>query len=89
MVGKVEMLKVKQKLQHWKYKELDLRPILYKEPADESITSTKQVEQDHGINRSWTASSLARPPGAGGKGAHQQYLQHPEYRPGGGRYAVQ
>ncbi|MCO6477113.1 MAG: glutamate synthase large subunit [Phaeodactylibacter sp.] len=50
MVGKVEMLKVKQKVQHWKYKELDLRPILYKEPADESIGQYKQVEQDHGID---------------------------------------
>ena len=51
MVGKVEMLKVKQKVQHWKYKELDLRPILYKEPADESIGQYKQVEQDHGIEQ--------------------------------------
>jgi len=49
MVGKVEMLKVKQKVQHWKYKELDLSPILYKEPADETIGQYKQVEQDHGI----------------------------------------
>ncbi len=49
MVGKVEMLKVKQKLKYWKYKELDLRPILYKEPADEQIGQYKQVEQDHGV----------------------------------------
>ncbi|MEO1435740.1 MAG: glutamate synthase large subunit, partial [Bacteroidota bacterium] len=50
MVGKVEMLKVKKGIQHWKYKQLDLRPILYKEPTDEHIPQFKQVEQDHGID---------------------------------------
>ncbi|MCB0594163.1 MAG: glutamate synthase subunit alpha, partial [Phaeodactylibacter sp.] len=50
MVGKVELLKVKQKVQHWKYKQLDLRPILYKEPAGEEIGQYKKVEQDHGID---------------------------------------
>jgi len=49
MVGKVEMLKARQQLQHWKYKGLDLRPILYKEPADESIGQYKKIEQDHGL----------------------------------------
>ena len=51
MVGKVEMLKVKQKIEHWKYRELDLSPILYKEPADESVGQCKMVEQDHGISK--------------------------------------
>ncbi|MCB9082642.1 MAG: glutamate synthase large subunit [Lewinellaceae bacterium] len=51
MVGKVEMLKLKQHIQHWKYKHLDLRPILYKEPADESVGQYKMVEQDHGIDQ--------------------------------------
>lgn len=49
MVGKVEMLKLKKDIAHWKYKQLDLSPILYKEPADESIGQYKQIEQDHGI----------------------------------------
>ncbi|HMQ46382.1 MAG TPA: glutamate synthase large subunit [Saprospiraceae bacterium] len=49
MVGKVEMLKVKQNIPHWKYKMVDLRPILYKEPADESIGQHKMIEQDHDI----------------------------------------
>lgn len=49
MVGKVEMLKAKQKLKHWKYRELDLSPILYKEPAEETVGQYKKVEQDHGI----------------------------------------
>ena len=49
MVGKVEMLKMKKDVGHWKYKTLDLSPILYKEPADESVGQYKMVEQDHGI----------------------------------------
>ena len=51
MVGKVEMLKAKKDLEHWKYKKLDLSPILYKEPADESVGQYKQVQQDHGISQ--------------------------------------
>jgi glutamate synthase (NADPH) large chain len=50
MVGKVEMLKLKNDIDHWKYKTLDLSPILYKEPADEAVGQYKCVEQDHGID---------------------------------------
>jgi glutamate synthase (NADPH/NADH) large chain len=49
MVGKVEMLKAKRKHQYWKYHGLDLSPILYKEPAEETVGQYKQIEQDHGI----------------------------------------
>ena len=49
MVGKVEMLKLKKDIHNWKYKQLDLSPILYKETTDEKIGQFKQVEQDHGI----------------------------------------
>jgi glutamate synthase (NADPH/NADH) large chain len=51
MVGKVEMLKLSKDIQHWKYKQLDLSPILYKEPADESVGQHKLLEQDHGIDQ--------------------------------------
>lgn len=51
MVGKVEMLKAKPKPAHWKYRGLDLAPILYKEPADETVGQRKLVEQDHGIDK--------------------------------------
>ena len=50
MVGRVEMLKLRQDLSHWKYKELDLSPILYKEPAEESVGQYHQLAQDHGID---------------------------------------
>ena len=49
MVGKVEMLKERKDSAFWKYRQLDLRPILYKEPADETIGQYKMVAQDHGI----------------------------------------
>ena len=49
MVGKVEMLKMKQGIDHWKYRNLDLSPILYKEPAGEHVGQYKSVAQDHGI----------------------------------------
>lgn len=50
MVGRVEMLRMKPTPKHWKYKALDLRPLLYKEPADESVGQYKCVAQDHGID---------------------------------------
>lgn len=51
MVGRVELLKLKKNIDHWKYKKLDLSPILYKEPADETIGQRKLIEQDHGIEQ--------------------------------------
>jgi len=50
MVGRVDLLKLKKDIAYWKYKGLDLRPLLYKEPADESVGQYKQVEQEHGID---------------------------------------
>ena len=60
MVGKVELLKMKPQLKHWKYKGIDLTPILYKEPADESIGQFKMVEQDHGLENVLDRSLIAR-----------------------------
>ncbi len=49
MVGKVEMLRLKSHIWHWKYQKLDLSPILYKQSAEPSVGLYKKVEQDHGI----------------------------------------
>ncbi len=49
MVGKVEMLRLKTHIPHWKYKDLDLTPILYKQPAEEGVGLYKLIEQQHGI----------------------------------------
>ncbi|MBL7816920.1 MAG: glutamate synthase large subunit [Saprospiraceae bacterium] len=50
MVGKVEMLKFRKDVGHWKYKAIDLSPILYKEPADESLIQHKAIAQNHEID---------------------------------------
>ena len=37
MVGQVDCLEVRENIKHWKYRKLDLSPILYKEPAVDYI----------------------------------------------------
>ena len=49
MIGQVDCLEVRENITHWKYSKLDLSPILYKEPASESVGLYKQEEQDHGL----------------------------------------
>lgn len=49
MVGKVEHLKANKDAEHWKYKALDLSPILYKEIADDSVDLYNTTVQDHGL----------------------------------------
>ena len=49
MVGKVEHLKGNREADHWKYKALDLSPILYKEIADDTVGLYCATEQDHGL----------------------------------------
>ncbi|MEO0043971.1 MAG: hypothetical protein RL329_3419 [Bacteroidota bacterium] len=51
MIGQVQVLKINKNIPHWKYKMVDLSPILYKEPADESVGLYKKQEQDHGIKK--------------------------------------
>jgi len=50
MVGQVDKLKVREDLEHWKWKTLDLSPILHKAHADSSVGLYKQIDQDHGID---------------------------------------
>ncbi len=63
MVGQVDNLQVRENLSHWKYKQLDLSPILYKEPAAEETGLFKQEEQDHGIGEviDWQLLKAAQP----------------------------
>jgi glutamate synthase (NADPH) large chain len=49
MIGQVDVLKQKKNVGHWKIKDLDLSPILYKEPAKPWIGLYKQMEQDHAL----------------------------------------
>ncbi len=49
MIGRVDKLKVRDNIDHWKYKDLDFSKILYKEPALEGDTLYNSEEQDHAL----------------------------------------
>ena len=63
MVGQVEFLEPRENLSHWKYKKLDLLPIIYKEPASLYTGLHKIEEQDHGLQGvlDWKLLEAARP----------------------------
>ena len=63
MVGQVDRLEMKDNISHWKYKQLDLSPILYKEPTSLDVALFKQEEQDHGLNvqLDWKLMEIAKP----------------------------
>ncbi|PZR25343.1 MAG: glutamate synthase large subunit [Citrobacter freundii] len=63
MIGQVENLEVRDNITHWKYRKLDLSPILYKEPASEYTGLYKSEEQDHGLENilDWKLLEAAKP----------------------------
>ncbi|UII21933.1 glutamate synthase large subunit [Fulvivirga ligni] len=50
MVGQTDVLKVRSDINHWKYKSLDLTPILFKENVSSHVGIYKQVDQDHELD---------------------------------------
>ena len=50
MVGQAHRLKMKEQLDHWKFKALDFSPLLYQAPADPKVSLYKQEAQDHGLD---------------------------------------
>ncbi len=63
MVGQVDFLEQKENILHWKYQNLDLSPILYKEPASLYTGLHKMEEQDHGLSHvlDWKLLEAAKP----------------------------
>ena len=49
MVGQVGFLETRDDVTHWKYRKLDLSPILYNEPTSAETGIFNTEEQDHGI----------------------------------------
>ncbi|MCB0507336.1 MAG: glutamate synthase large subunit [Bacteroidetes bacterium] len=47
MVGQTQFLKRRDNIDHWKYKHLNLNPIIYKEEAGEDVGLYKQMRQAH------------------------------------------
>ncbi len=63
MVGQVENLEPREDIAHWKYKKLDLSPILYKEPASPYTGLFCNEAQDHGLAGvlDWKLLEAAKP----------------------------
>ena len=51
MVGRTDVLRVRQDIDHWKIKKLDLSPILHREPALDHIGLYKQIDQDFELEK--------------------------------------
>jgi glutamate synthase (NADPH/NADH) large chain len=52
MIGQSDNLEVREGIEHWKYKNLDLSAVLYKEPNSIYNTMYCSEEQDHGLDDS-------------------------------------
>jgi glutamate synthase (NADPH/NADH) large chain len=63
MIGRTDLLRIRQDIDHWKLKKLDLSPILHMEPAREHVGVYKQIEQDFELERvlDWKLVEAARP----------------------------
>lgn len=63
MVGQADYLEVRDDVKHWKYKNLDLSPILYKDPTSLYTGLYNTEEQDHGIADilDWKLLDAAKP----------------------------
>lgn len=51
MVGRTDVLRVRQDIDHWKVKKLDLSPVLHREPTREHVGVYKQIEQDFELEK--------------------------------------
>jgi len=60
MVGRVDMLEPRAAIDHWKAKGFDFSNILYAPDSGPEIGRFKQINQDHGIDRSLDVTTLLR-----------------------------
>ncbi|MBC7873645.1 MAG: glutamate synthase large subunit [Ferruginibacter sp.] len=63
MIGQSDNLEIIENAAHWKYKNLDLSPVLYKEPNSVYNTLYCSEEQDHNLSESldWKLLEAAKP----------------------------
>jgi len=63
MIGQADYLEMREDINHWKYKGVDLSPILYKEPNTAYNTLYCSEKQDHGLDDSinWKLLEAAKP----------------------------
>jgi len=62
MVGRVDLLEMSDLSNHWKFKHVDLSPILSFVPREEGVSVVKSEEQDHGLEDQldWQILALAK-----------------------------
>ncbi len=62
MVGRVDLLEMSDLSNHWKFKHVDLSPILSFAPREEGVSVVKSEEQDHGLEDQldWQILALAK-----------------------------
>ena len=63
MVGQVDALTMRENINHWKYKNLDLSDVLYKEPAEDGVSLYQTEVQDHLMSDvlDWKLLAAAQP----------------------------
>ena len=63
MVGQVDALTMRENINHWKYKNLDLSDVLFKEPAAEGVGLYQTEKQDHLMSDilDWKLLAAAKP----------------------------
>jgi glutamate synthase (NADPH/NADH) large chain len=63
MVGRSDVLRARQDVDHWKIKKLDLSPILFREAPQHQVGLYKQIEQDFELEKvlDWKLLEFARP----------------------------
>ncbi len=63
MVGQVDYLETRDDITHWKYKNVDLGPVLYKEPTSMYTGLYNMETQDHGLENilDWKLLEAAKP----------------------------
>jgi glutamate synthase (NADPH/NADH) large chain len=63
MIGQVDALRMRDNIHHWKYKNLDLSAVLYKEPADSTVGLYQTELQDQGLAEvlDWKLLAAAQP----------------------------
>jgi glutamate synthase (NADPH/NADH) large chain len=58
MIGRADRLDVRQAVEHWKAKGLDLTPLLHRPAVGPEVAIRKVVEQDHGLEKSLDMATL-------------------------------
>ena len=76
MVGRTDALRMRQDIDHWKLKKLDLSPILHREPARDHVGVYKQIEQDFELEKvlDWRLLEAAKAAVDEGEPVQQKFI---------------